>query len=392
MRRRLVRLGLRILLLTAVFGVTLEIALRVFPRAMPTRTLLYMEPSVRRAAAEGRFSTTTEMVPVERDDGGPVLRVWKPFAVKRYPWLDDHGAVREVPMDAQGFSNPPGRYEERIDVIAVGDSFTFAHAIDPADSWPVRLGELTGRSSYNLGLAGNGLYEYVQLLKRFGLSREPKVVVMNVYEGNELRDAVAYHRAVAGKGDMDEFAPLAWHDTLPGRNSYAYNLVRGTLEYLAERSERREAEGAIDFRFKAGSIRFNDGQGARDEPAFAIWQQEGRYSFRLFDGAMQAFAALAKEHGFRGVVAYSLWAHAVYDAEFEDPALKPVLERFSAEQRAYFRERCAELGLAFVDLEPALVAAAGVPTAENLLYYPITIHYTARAHDVVARALEHAVR
>jgi hypothetical protein len=391
MLRKLRVLALKIALAGAVTLLLLEVALRLVPLAIPTRALPYLEPDIRTRAAHGRFATTSEMDPVERDDGGPVLRVWKPGATVEYPWLKDEGAVRELTMDEQGFANPPGRYLERIDLLAIGDSFTFPHAIHPKDAWPVRLGRLLGRTSYNLGLAGNGLFEYVQLLKRFGLSRRPDVVVMNVYEGNDLRDAVAYHRAVAGERDMDALAPEPWHDSLLGRHSYAYNLIRGYAAYLADRSRQRAAEEAIDFRFTVGSIPFNKEQGARDEPAFALWQQEGRYGFELFDGALSEFVALAKGHGFRPLVTYSPWAHRVYeDARFADPALRTRLEAFSRAQRAYFAAKAAELGFTFLDLTPALreaAEAAGAPTPGNLLYYPTTIHYTARAHAVVAKAI-----
>lgn len=393
MRRRIALLGLKILLLLTVVSLTLEVAFRIVPILMPTRVLLYTEPDVRRKLAKGRFSTTSEMVAVERDDGGPVMRVWKPEAVMRYPWLDDIGAVQEVQMDKQGFANPPGRYVDQIDIIAIGDSFTFAHAIDPKDAWAVRLGPLLGRTSYNLGLAGNGLYEYLQFLKAFGLSRKPKVVVMNVYEGNDLRDAVAFHRAVAGQGEMDELQSEGWHGSFLARNSYAYNFVRGTISYLADRSEQKEAEEAIDFEFTIGTIPFNKGQGARDEPAFAVWQQQGRYGFELFDRALEDFVALGKEHGFTPIVAYSPWAHAVYEqVTFNDPAIRKTMAAFSHEQRAYFVAKAQELGFTFLDLEPALRAAAGEPTTKNLLYYPRTIHYSARGHEVVAEAIAEAIR
>ena len=91
MRRRLALLGLKILLLLTVVTLTLEVAFRVVPILMPTRVLLYTEPAVRQKLAKGRFSTSSEMVSVERDDGGPIMRVWKPEAVMRYPWLDDVG-------------------------------------------------------------------------------------------------------------------------------------------------------------------------------------------------------------------------------------------------------------------------------------------------------------
>ena len=54
-----------------------------------------------------------------------------------------------------------------------------------------------------------------------------------------------------------------------------------------------------------------------------------------------------------------------------------------------FDRKTKQLGLRFIDLTPPLAAAAAnePATPENLLYYPTTIHYTARGHSVAAAAL-----
>ena len=43
-----------------------------------------------------------------------------------------------------------------------------------------------------MGVGGIGPYEYVQVLKQFGLQRRPRIVIMNIYEGNDLRDTLRY--------------------------------------------------------------------------------------------------------------------------------------------------------------------------------------------------------
>ena len=48
--------------------------------------------------------------------------------------------------------------------------------------------------AYNLSVAGIGPYEYVELLRRYGLPLGPRVVVMNIYEGNDLRDVLKFVR------------------------------------------------------------------------------------------------------------------------------------------------------------------------------------------------------
>ena len=60
---------------------------------------------------------------------------------------------------------------------------------------------------------------------------------------------------------------------------------------------------------------------------------------------------------------------------------------FSASQRTHLRERCAALGLEFLDLTSALQAAARERGPEDLLYWSINIHWTQAGNRVVSEAL-----
>jgi hypothetical protein len=78
---------------------------------------------------------------------------------------------------------------------AIGDSFTFCFGVVPADAWPAVLAERTGLRIYNFGMPSRGLYEYVQTLKAFALAKRQGFVVIAVYEGNVLRDALLFQEA-----------------------------------------------------------------------------------------------------------------------------------------------------------------------------------------------------
>ena len=86
---------------------------------------------------------------VERDDGGPELRVFRPFAEVSWPGRETVVSV----MDQIGFCNPPtSDYEAaQIELIAIGDSFTTCHGVLSEETWSWKLGELSGLSNYNLG-------------------------------------------------------------------------------------------------------------------------------------------------------------------------------------------------------------------------------------------------
>lgn len=172
----------------------LEALLRLAPGIVPPGFLFHFEPGLRSRMAAGRLPILNDTFLFDRDDGGPPLRLWKPFVKVPYRDFDRTGDRANSQTDEIGFCNPPGSYQQpTIDVVTLGDSFTWCNAIDPLDSWPLQLSELTGYATYNLGRGGVGLYEHLQILKRFGIAKKPRFVILNFYEGNDLRDAYRYH-------------------------------------------------------------------------------------------------------------------------------------------------------------------------------------------------------
>ncbi len=388
-------IALRLAASLLLFGATLEGTLRLLPSAVPTNVLLYFEPGLRSHIARGRFSTHDETILLERDDGGPKLRVWKPFIDKVYE-IEDFGSRRVVTADEIGFCNPQGRYRATptIDLLAIGDSFTWCHAVSAEQTWALRTGDLAHLSAYNLGHGGQGPYEYVQVLKHFGLERSPKAVIMNVFEGNDLRDADEFQRFRdhPAKEDVDR-PPAGWRAAPIARASYLYNLLCAGFEYLAEHRALAREKNAIDFRYRVGEagqgIRYNEVQSDRDEVLYARRLRAGTIDLSLFDEALEAFTALGREHGFAAIVAYTPSAHTAYrdHVTFLDPALADDLHWFSDAQRRYFAGKSTELGYRFIDLTPYLERAIHGFAPADLLYYPTTLHYSPRGHDVVAHAL-----
>jgi len=63
------------------------------------------------------------------------------------------------------------------------------------------------------------------------------------------------------------------------------------------------------------------------------------------------------------------------------------MRKFNEKQLAYVSALTAELGLTFVDLTPALRAAAAELKDRDLLYIPENLHLLAAGHRVIAQAL-----
>ncbi len=398
--------GALVLLLTMA---GIELGFRLAPGLIPEDLLKRFEPKARGAIAKRRFlpnaSQTWEPV---RADEGPPIKLFEPGAEIAYTFVDT-GEEGRLRMDALGFCNPPEDDPDRahIPIIAIGDSFTACHAPAPERTWPTLLGRNLGRGVYNLGRGGYGPYEYLELLRLFGLAKTPAVVVMQLYEGNDLRDAAryfAYRDATpterrrfldrAGWNPL-RFEPAAWLDNALGRRSWAYDfVVVGAAVEISNLVDTFASEPGrkIDLRFTLdfpeGPVPMNVQNNDRDEVRTARDLASGTLHLELFDQALDRFAALAREHGFLPVVAYAPAAYTAYAelVTFRDASVGTTLAEFSARQRRYLAEATAARGLVYADLTPALRTAARVRGGE-LLYYPINVHYTPAGQRIVADAL-----
>ena len=131
----------------------LEIVLRFAPEAVPLELLKYFHPDVQLLVAEARqLPNRSQFMIVERDDGGPILRRLRPNTTIIKD-MGDAGSTPEMVTDEMGFCNPdPKSYEvEEIDVIVIGDSFTWCSTVRADQAWPARLAKISGQSLYNWG-------------------------------------------------------------------------------------------------------------------------------------------------------------------------------------------------------------------------------------------------
>ena len=406
-----------------VLIVGLEIGLRIFPSAIPEGILKRFEAGLRANIAQRRsLPNVSDVNQLERDDGGPPLLVFKPDTVVQFVSRET-GKRGSIHMDSRGFCNPPGTLEDggSIDVVALGDSFT-ACMNEPPDSaapesyvnWPFELGRISGLSVYNLSRGGDGPYEYVQLLKHRGLQFRPKIVVMQMYEGNDLRDSMRYHAYKIASPEDKANVPLRasweplnvsydWLLTNPLASiSYAYDFaVVGGAYVLSQvidlvRSG-TDSTNLIDFRFSLdyppSPILMNPDNDQKDEVRTARSAKDGSMRFQEFDEALEQYASLAASNNFKAVLSYAPAAHVAYgkSVSFPAPELKEVMTWYSNEQRAYLAKKCAELGILFVDLTPALQSRIDELGGSKLLYNPSNIHFTILGHQVVAQEVQRAL-
>ena len=96
--------------------------------------------------------------------------------------------------DDEGFRN--ARTRARIDVAALGDSFTDAMTLDARDSWTSVLERQTGLAVQNYGTAGFGPPQELRVLTDYVVRHRPRFVVLAYFAGNDLFDSEAFDEFV----------------------------------------------------------------------------------------------------------------------------------------------------------------------------------------------------
>lgn len=400
------------LILLSLF-ILLEIVLRLAPVLVSIPLLVRFHPELRLEVAERRnlpnFANRRDII----DTKGNVFRIYRPNVT-----VSDvtGGLVSSVTMDGEGFCNPAGdSYDkESIDVITVGDSINWCTTIEPKDTWTHLLGQKRNVSIYNLSTPGIGPYESLDLVEQFAIKKSPRVVVLALYEGNDLRDANGYASTPARTGkNVTTTPPCGLPDFLcsiyrgvkespVGKKSYGVNLFVASGKYIRDWAKTHlagtpeEISSFTDFGFIVETptgrhILFNRESHDLDEPRNAERAQGGSAPFDNYLGALDRFAELGTKHHFTPVLLYVPSAHNAYQPyrTFRDESLEPVLEWFSENQRAFLEQESDKRKITFLDLTTYLQEKSNAHRGiDTLLYFQENLHLTPVGHETVAAFLD----
>ncbi|MEQ1523663.1 MAG: hypothetical protein ABL936_20545, partial [Aestuariivirga sp.] len=324
-----------------------------------------------------------------RTDGGPVFRIPAPDSLTVVPAdkVDKRlGAVEIVQVDHNGLCNLPERAKEsKADVFVAGDSFVFCTAVTVTNTASYFLQEMSGLRVYNIGIGGNGPYEYVEMMKHLGPTFHPQVIVMTIYEGNDLRDAIRSKHFIDSKEDLRKKEKT----TTPAL-SYAAEFIGANVELVSKLVRySRGGKEVYNFRYSATvsnkTMPFNVTNEDQDEVVHAMKLQSGEIDFDAFEPPFNEFVRWSNSNGITPVVAYIPSMYTAYAAtvQFEDPMVQTAVQQFSTAQRLWFARHAAILGCRYLDITPAFQAAA----TSELTHFPANLHLTPKGHEVVAKAL-----
>ena len=320
----------------------------------------------------------------ERHFPGPDIYLPKPNS--RYQQLMQAedvnvGATEDVRVDDFGFCNTTpvlGQY----DIVVVGGSIPNCIGVLSKDTFPAMVGQMLGRSAYNLTLNGGGPFEYDEILSRELARLKPRLVIMMFAEANDLWDCRKSQEFAAGKASSTRYdKEWPW----PFTSSLALSFIKAGME-VGIKSLR--AKGQPDFTYsvatREGRVNLNVGNRDTYELDDAKSLSAGQLSPNVCEPALKAFLELSRQYHFKPAVMpipapYNLYYQSV---AFKDPAFRELMSEYGAAQRSWLSTQSGTLGFELIDAYGVLSAEA---SRSELLYFPVNNHPTVAGHRNFAK-------
>ena len=352
--------------------------------------------------AEWREGDITRLGFIQKDVTRPVLH--------RYP----------IRTDAEGFRNAVVR--EKIDIAALGDSFTDGTTSAVEDTWPARLAVLTGKTVQNYGTSGFGPQQAHYVFQDFVRAKRPRWTVLGFFAANDLNDAEVFERWE--RGDERPGEELSGWKLPPVFRRYetfhlwtilrvASNSLRGPP---AANEPARIATHEL-ARFHRGMFHVPVGGRALQFAFFPPYLQklgrpreeiERTRGWELTTKVLRKLKAECEQDGSTLIVMVIPAKEQVYwplvERTFTPETLQEAINFYCRynnmplrladvranllEQNALLGEFCASEGIRVLDLTEALRAevAAGRET-----FFPDDTHWNTLGHEVAARELAKAL-
>ena len=334
-----------------------------------------------------------------------------PATVHRYP----------IRTDAEGFRNDFVR--NKIDVAALGDSFTDGTTGPASESWPVRFAQLSGRTVQNYGTSGFGPQQELYVLRDYALAHQPHLVVLAFCAGNDLSDAEAFDLWEKNPArPMDE--RLGWRLAESYRRYetfYLWSVGKVAVEGISQRLRSRPAQASESSgRSGPDKARFDRGMfticWADHLVQFAFLPHylqklatprseiERSRGWELTQAALREMKTECARHGTKFVLMFIPEKTQVYwplaERFFSNGQLQEAVD-FSARENqkplrlediranrlalnALLHDFCAQEHIPMLDLTAPLQRAV---ESGREMYFPDDTHWNAAGHDLAAREL-----
>lgn len=290
-----------------------------------------------------------------------------------------------VVINQRGLRGPElGPREDELRVLAIGDSFTFGTGVEQHEVFIERAPAELRSAGYpalalNAGTPGFGPPDASSWLERHGRDLDPDVVVLGVFLGNDLQDALraqgTFRPAVGGGTQTWAGGLHAWLN----EHSHAFTLLQRTVPLPWQRLVRAWFGHALPPEDRHLERELEALQ--RNPPSWteaALAELDGALA-RLANRATPTVAVLIpSDLQLDGALRAATAAHLGFEPELD--ADRP---------RRLFGELLTRHSLPFLDLTEPLQRRYD---AGDHLYYRYDRHWTALAHAIAGRELARFLR
>jgi hypothetical protein len=296
--------------------------------------------------------------------------------------------------DEQGFRN--SHTTKSADLVVLGDSF-MEYGDNEADTFGKRLEKkLPGLVVANLGKSGYGPFQYLEVLKKYGIDKKPKDVLFGFYEGNDLKDIKAYLEWKKGyrKGEYGGI-----RTALTGNLLQRYTMaLRGTIRFIGRQtlllidiavSKIWHRRGYIHPRVIVVNLRNKIYRmlfvpELSEKPTEELWKSAEVKMLRM---VLRDFKILCEKHNIDPTILYIPSVSNIY-AEYSTMESGSswlgrrqgqILAKKNLEHTVV--NLAEELGLELINLSPVYEAAAN---EGKMLYYALDSHWNAEGREEAA--------
>lgn len=287
----------------------------------------------------------------------------------------------EETMDQDGFRNP--RSEKHADIVVLGDSL-IEFGITDEDPFVQRLAKNSGLKAKNFGLGNYGPFQYLEILKEFGLPAQPKFALFCFSEGTDLLDVRMYLHWKGGGN---------YYDSLPPKNliqRYLLVLRQQYFRFLRTAPEiRREL---VDLKLGERRLKaiFGDPNDERSPEEILALSEFGE-----LEKILKEFKEISVQHQVIPLLVYIPVTAHIYAEYMTEQSGPNWLKRRERQIRAKTNlERavetlCRKLDFPFLSLSPAFEKAA---REGRILYYPFDTHWNSEGMELAASTVAQRLR
>lgn len=309
---------------------------------------------------------------INKEKPGPFLL--GSISLKTTLFCNESGKMTIYQSDEHGFNNPAGVWNQPVDLMLIGDSFTQGACVAPEESIASVL-RRKGHRVISLGSGGNGPLIELATLTEYVLPMRPKIVLWIYFEGNDLFDLVA---------ESKNPILTKYYD-----GNFTQNLIsiQPEIDRLIEADNKKWEQ---DQRMQSlHPVKPTFGDHLRNILEFNTIKGLFGGSFRAKTGDDEALAVPKLKH----IISLAKERSEIIGAKFIFVYLPRFERGKSASPTLYNREKVLaavrELNVPIIDIFEEVQSKQ--PDFRSLYPYGLTGHYTAQGYSLVAEAIDAAL-